>query len=479
MRIVPVLSVLGFIICAVGAAMLAALAFALYFDEPDVQAILISALISIAVGAFLMLFMRRLEGDELRAREGFAIVTFGWIVAPLFGSLPFLLSGAIPNFTDAYFESVSGFTTTGASILSDIESLSQGLLFWRAMTQWLGGMGIVVLSLAILPLLGVGGMQLFKAEFAGPTKDKLTPRIAETAMILWSVYVLMTAVETGLLMAGGMSFFDAICHSFATIATGGFSTKNASIAHFNSGYIDVVVTAFMFIAATNFPLHYAALSGKFRYFRDNEFQFFSISAVVATALVVPFLLSDYDLLTSIRHAAFNVVSVMSSTGFASADFALWAPMAQIVLLLLMFPAACAGSTGGGMKNVRVLLLLKTAMNELKHLIHPQAVIPVRYNGRMVEQDILFNIAGFIILYLVTFATATIAVTATGLDLVTSLSAVVAAMSNIGPGLGMVGPMANYGGLPDLVKWILGACMVIGRLEIFTVFVLFSRVFWRS
>lgn len=479
MRIIPVLSVLGFIICAVGVAMLAALAFAWNNGEPEFQPIFISALISIGVGLLLLLFMRRLDGGELRAREGFAIVTFGWIVAPLFGSLPFLLSGAIPNFTDAYFESVSGFTTTGASILSNVESLSQGLLFWRAMTQWLGGMGIVVLSLAILPLLGVGGMQLFKAEFAGPTKDKLTPRIAETARILWSVYVLMTAVQTGLLMAGGMTFFDAICHSFATIATGGFSTKNASIAHFNSGYIDVVVTAFMFIAATNFPLHYAALSGKFRYLKDNEFQFFSLSAVVATFLIVPFLLSDHDLLNSIRYAAFNVVSVMSSTGFASADFALWAPLAQIVLLLLMFPAACAGSTGGGMKNVRVLLLLKTATNELKHLIHPQAVIPVRYNGRMIEQDILFNIAGFIILYLITFATATIAITATGMDLVTSISAVVAAMSNIGPGLGEVGPMSNYSGLPDLVKWILGACMVIGRLEIFTVFVLFSRVFWRS
>ncbi|MEX2189128.1 MAG: potassium transporter TrkG, partial [Bacteroidota bacterium] len=471
MRIVPVLSVLGFIICAVGIAMMAAVLFSFYSDEPDVQPILVSALISIAVGVFLMLFMKRLEGDELRAREGFAIVTFGWIVAPLFGSLPFLLSGAIPNFTDAYFESVSGFTTTGASILSDIESLSQGLLFWRAMTQWLGGMGIVVLSLAILPLLGVGGMQLFKAEFAGPTKDKLTPRIAETARILWSVYVLMTVVQTGLLMAGGMSFFDAICHSFATIATGGFSTKNASIAHFNSGYIDVVVTAFMFIAATNFPLHYAALSGKFRYFKDNEFQFFSISAIVATMLIVLVLLPDHDLLNSLRHAAFNVVSIMSSTGFASADFTLWAPLAQIVLFLLMFPGGCAGSTGGGMKNVRVLLLLKTAGNELKRLVHPQAVIPVRYNGRMVEQDILFNIAGFIILYLVTFATATILITSSGLDLVTSLSAVVAAMSNIGPGLGAVGPMANYGGLPDMIKWILAACMVIGRLEIFTVFVL--------
>ncbi|MEX2115802.1 MAG: potassium transporter TrkG [Bacteroidota bacterium] len=479
MRIVPVLSVLGFIICAVGIAMLAAVLCSWYFEEPDVQPILVSALISIAVGVFLMMFMKRLDGEELRAREGFAIVTFGWIVAPLFGTLPFLFSGAIPSFTDAFFESVSGFTTTGASILSDVESLTHGLLFWRAMTHWLGGMGIIVLSLAILPLLGVGGMQLFKAEFAGPTKDKLTPRIAETARILWSVYVLMTAVQAGLLIAGGMSFFDSICHSFATIATGGFSTKNASIGHFNSAYFDVVITVFMFIAATNFPLHYAALSGKFRYFKDNEFQFFSISAIVAIALIVPLLLSEHDFLNALRYAAFNVVSIMSSTGFASADFAQWAPLAQIVLLLLMFPGACAGSTGGGMKNVRVILLLKTAANELKRLVHPQAVIPIRYNGRMVEQDILFNIAGFIILYLVTFATATILVAANGLDLVTSISAVVAAMSNIGPGLGAVGPAANYGGLPDLVKWILGVCMVIGRLEIFTVFVLFSRAFWRS
>lgn len=479
MRIIPVIRILGFMVLASGAAMSFCIAVSLYFDGTHLSSFLSSTVITIAAGSVMMLVAGRFPREELRPREGFAIVTLGWAIVPVFGSLPFLLSGAIPSVTDAYFESVSGFTTTGASILSNVEALSKELLFWRSLTQWLGGMGIIVLSLAVLPLLGVGGMQLFKAEFAGPTKDKLTPRIAETARLLWTVYAFLTAVETGLLYWGGMGAFDALCHSFTTIASGGFSTKNAGMAAYDSPFIHGVVTFFMFAAATNFPLHYSALRGRIRYFQDDEFRFYFLNFFLATLILALLLAPDLGFWDALRHAAFNVISVMSSTGFASADFAQWAPLAQVILLLLMFPGACAGSTGGGMKNVRVLLLLKTAGNELKRLVHPQAVIPVRFKGRMIEQDILFNVAGFIILFLVTLATATMVVTAAGLDLVTALSAVASAMSNVGPGLGAVGPMENYGGLPDFVKWVLGACMVIGRLEIFTVFVLFSKTFWKS
>ncbi|MGH2567832.1 MAG: TrkH family potassium uptake protein [Bacteroidota bacterium] len=426
--------------------------------------------------------MKRMQGEELRVREGFAVVTFGWMIVPLFGSLPFLLSGAIPSFTDAYFETISGFTTTGASILTDVEKLPHGLLYWRSLTHWLGGMGIIVLSLAILPMLGIGGMQLFRAEVTGPTKDKLTPRVAETARLLWGVYVLLTAAETGLLLSGGMSFFDALCHSFATISTGGFSTKNASLATFDSVYFDWVVTVFMFIGGTNFALHYAALRGRVNeYLNDNEFVFFLVSTVVAVALVTMSISQAFyggDVLAALRFAAFNVVSVMTCTGFANADFALWTPLAQVVLLFMMFPGASAGSTGGGLKNIRVLLLLKAGVHELKKLTHPKLVVPIRYNGKMVEFDTLFTVGGFLILYLVTFSTMSIILAASGLDIITSMSAVATSMANVGPGLGTVGPMANYAHLSDIAKWTLNACMLVGRLELFTVFVLFSSAFWK-
>ncbi|MBI2620567.1 MAG: TrkH family potassium uptake protein [Ignavibacteriales bacterium] len=483
MRIRPILSVLGFLLVIVSLAMLTALFFSFHYDE-DFRPLLFSGLITFAVGILLMRSFRRVEPEEgLGIREGFAIVTFGWVIAPVFGCLPFILSGAIPSFTDAYFEALSGFTTAGASILRDVEAMPKGELYWRCLTQWLGGLGIIVMALAILPLLGVGGMQLFKAEVAGPTKDKLTPRVAETARLLWGVYVLVTAAEVMMLMVGGVSFYDALCHSFTTIATGGFSTKNASIASFNSAYVDGVVTLFMFVGATNFALHFSALKGGVKgYFRDNEWMFFTVSFLVAVAimtLVVAPSSYEGDYPAAFRYVAFNLMSVMSTTGYATADFALWAPMAQAALLFLMFPGGCAGSTSGGMKSIRVLLLLKTAMNELKKLIHPKAVVPMRYNGRVVDQEVLMTIAGFIILFLVTFSTATIILTLTGLDIVSSMSGVVACMSTVGPGLGAVGPMANYADLSDLAKWTLSVCMLVGRLELFTVFVLFSKSFWKS
>lgn len=482
MRLKPILTVLGFLVFAVGLAMLTAYPVSLYYGGGDAQPILYASLCTLASGVFLWFVFRDPETEELRVREGFAIVTFGWMIVPLFGSLPYLFSGAIPSFTDAYYETISGFTTTGASILKDVEALPNGLLYWRSLTHWLGGMGIIVLSLAILPLLGIGGMQLFKAEVAGPTKDKLTPRVAETARLLWGLYVLLTVAQVVLLVVGDMPLFDAVCHAFATISTGGFSTKNASIAYYNSVYIDYVMMFFMFLGGTNFTLHFGALKGRFTdYFRNTEFNFFLITIGVAVVIVTAVIGESSfggDYLKAFRYAAFNIISVMTCTGFATADFAMWAPLAQVVLLFLMFPGACAGSTGGGMKNIRVLILLKTATNELKKIAHPKVVANVRLGGKTVDAEILFTIAGFIILYLVTFATATIILTATGLDIVTSMSAIASAMANVGPGLGTVGPVANFAHLSDLAKWVLDICMLLGRLEIYTVFVLFSAAFWK-
>ncbi len=482
MRIAPVIGVLGFLILITGAAILSAIPFSAYYNDPDVSALFLSAVISLAAGGLMMIPMKRTSTLGLGAREGFAIVASCWFVVPIFGSLPFILSGEIPRFVDAYFETVSGFTTTGGSILSDVEALSHGLLYWRSLTHWLGGMGIIVLSLAILPMLGVGGMQLFKAEVAGPTKDKLTPRVTETARLLWGLYVVLTVVQIILLRIGGMSLFDSICHSFATISTGGFSTKNASVAAYDSAYIDMIITLFMFIGGTNFSLHFLALRGRVHQYRDEEFVFFTVTSVAAI-LIVTFIISasEYggNTLQAFRFSAFNVISVMSCTGFATADFALWPPLAQGVLLFLMFPGASSGSTGGGMKTVRVLLMLKAGTNVFKRLLHPRVVTPMTLNGVGVAMETMMAIAGFVMLYFVTFGTGTIILTAAGSDILTSLSAVAANMANVGPGLAAVGPMANYGHLPDISKWTLDVCMILGRLEIYTVLVLFTKVFWKG
>ncbi|MBI3112759.1 MAG: TrkH family potassium uptake protein [Ignavibacteriales bacterium] len=480
MRFQPVLKILGFMILAVGFLILTAIPFSLYYGE-DFNPLLSSGLVTVFAGLILTLLFRRSQ-VELRSREALFIVGIGWVAASIFGSLPYILSGVLPSFTDAFFETISGYTTTGASVIRNVEVVPHGILYWRALSNWVGGMGIIVLSLTVLPLLGMSGKQLFKAEVSGPTKDKLTPRLVETARVLWGLYVLVTVAETIFLMAGGMSFFDALCHSFSTIATGGFSTKNASVGYYNSVYIEVVVIIFMLIGGSNFALHYAVLkNGVAELWRDNEFVFFVFSYLVALSVItVITVLTTYDghFLQALRGSAFSVMTVMSTTGFATADFAAWAPPAQIILLFLMFPGALAGSTGGGIKNVRVLLLFKAAFSEVKRLLHPKIVAPVRLNGIAVEQTTLITIGGFVILYLITFTTAAIVLSMTGLDIVTSMSAVAACLSNEGPGLSSVGPMGNYADLTAFAKWVLGGCMLIGRLEIFTIFALFSSSFWR-
>ncbi|MBU1651100.1 TrkH family potassium uptake protein [bacterium] len=459
--------------------MLISAAWAWHYDEAESSSIIISALITSITGFFIW---RMSAGQQVvGTREGFAIVSFGWLAMALFGALPFYISGTIPSFTDAVFESMSGFTTTGASILTDIESLPRSILFCRSFTHWLGGMGIIVFSLAILPILGIGGMQLFKAEAPGPTKDKLTPRIRETAKLLWVVYVVLSAVETGLLMLCGMDLFEALCHTFGTMATGGFSTRNASIAAFENSWIHWIIIVFTVLAGTNFALHFRAMAGRpLIYFKDPEFRFYGTVLAGASVIVYLFNWNRFESFGSgFRDSVFQVVSICTTTGYATADYELWHPLSIIVLIILMFMGGMAGSTGGGMKMVRCMILLRHAHIEVKKLIHPNAVYPLRFGKKIMQEEITTNILGFFLLFIVIFVTGALTLSALGLDFATSFGASVACLANIGPAIGDVGPTDNYAFMPDLAKWMLILMMMMGRLELFTVLVLFSRTFWRK
>ncbi len=468
---------LGAILIMLGASMLLSLGVSLLYGDGDALSLLFSSLITMVAGGLMMLFAGK--GTDLNVRDGFAVVTFGWLLMGVAGSLPFLFSGSIPNVTDALFESISGFTTTGASILTDIESLPHGILFWRSFTHWIGGMGIIVFSIAILPFLGVGGMQMFKAESPGPTTDKLTPRIKDTAEILWVVYVVITAAEIVLLKLGGMDWFDSACHSFGTLATGGFSTKNASIAHYSSPYIQYVITIFMVIAGVNFSLHYFALRGKFtRYWESREFRFFLGLIVGCWLLITILLLFDgTGFEKSVRDAAFQVAAISTTTGYATSDFEIWHPLAQVILVMLMFIGGMAGSTGGGMKTMRVQILLKQAKVELNKLVHPNVVYPIRIGKKVLGEGIVANILAFFLLYALLMFIGVVFMAALGLDHITSFSSVLACLSNIGPGLGDVGPTDNYASIPIAGKWMLSFLMIAGRLELYTVLVLLTKTYW--
>jgi trk system potassium uptake protein TrkH len=396
--------------------------------------------------------------------------------------LPFYFGNGIHSFVDAVFESVSGFTTTGASILTNIEAVSRGLLFWRSFIQWLGGMGIIVLSVAILPFLGVGGMQLYKAEVPSPVPDKLKPRIRDTAMILWKVYALISLAQTILLMLSGMSWYDALCHTFTTMPTGGFSTKNASIAQFDSVYLDCVFIFFMLMAGINFSLHYQMLRGKpLVFWQDSECRFF-LGTVLLLIIVVSINVygAVYETIgNALRYGAFQVVSIITTTGYATADYERWPAMSQLILLLCMFFGASAGSTGGGMKCLRVMLCFKYCYRELFNLIHPHAVTQIKIGGKTVSDDVMRSVVGFLALYMGLFAISAVVLAGMGVDFTTSFAAVAASIGNIGPGFGMVGPAENYAQIPFLGKWLLIWCMLLGRLEIFTVIILVVPEFWRK
>jgi trk system potassium uptake protein TrkH len=411
-----------------------------------------------------------------------AIVALGWTAIGFFGAFPFYLSNEMGPFVDCFFESVSGFTTTGSSILTDIESVSRGMLFWRSFIQWLGGMGIIVLSVAILPFLGVGGMQLYKAEVPSPVPDKLKPRIRDTSMILWKVYVIISVVECILLLFGGMSLFDSLCHTFTTMPTGGYSPKNTSIAHYDSVYFDTIIIVFMLLAGINFSLHYQAIRGKpLVFWKDPECRFFIGLTLFLTAVITFDIYGEVyqSVGESIRFGAFQVVSLITTTGYATADYELWPAMSQIILLTCMFLGASAGSTGGGMKILRIMLCLKYCYKELFSLIHPHSVSFVKLGGKTVPEDVMRSILGFLSLYVILFIVCSVALAGLGVDIVTSFAAVAATIGNIGPGLGMVGPTDNFAHIPVIGKWILIWCMLLGRLEIFTVIILVVPEFWKK
>lgn len=452
------------------------------YDDP-MQArvgMLMSAGIVLATGVSLFILTR--GPVDLSRRDGFGIVTFGWLAAAILGALPFILTGVITDPVAAVFETMSGFTTTGASVLSDLESLPRGVLFWRAMTHFFGGMGVLVLCVAILPFLGVGGMQIYRAEMPGPSKDRLTPRIATTAKLLWAVYVFFCISEAALLRLGGMDWFDSFCHAFATMATGGFSTRTASVAAYNSVYIETVIIVFMFLAGVNFALNFRALRGKpICYFRDPEFRFYLGTWLTATVIII---LNIYrttypSIGQAVRAAFFQSTSIMTTTGFCTEDFDRWPGASKVILVLLMFVGGCAGSTGGGIKNIRILVVLKKVLREIRLFMQPQAVVKVKIGDEPVAQEVISHISGFFIVFMLIFASGTLVMTFFTPDIQTALTSVIATLGNIGPGLGGVGAVQNYSAIPMGGKAFLTLLMLLGRLELYTVLIVLLPSYWRK
>jgi trk system potassium uptake protein TrkH len=475
--------IIGAVIGAGGVTMMPSALVSLLYGEGDVAAaIALSG--GVTMGAGWLLWRRFGRQGVITTKEGFASVGLAWFALSAFGALPYLFSGAIPSITNAFFETASGFTTTGASILTDPASMPRGILFWRSTTQWVGGMGVIVLSIAILPLLGAGGVQLARAESPGPAPDRLTPRFQETAKRLWLLYAAITALQTLLLWVGDMSLFQAINHSFATMSTGGFGTEPTSIDGF-SVYTQWVIIAFMFVAGASFALHYRALRQPKSYLKSTEFLLYTAICVGAVIIVAGGLLGpDADISTAIRDATFTTVSIITTTGFATADFGSWRPALEIFIVGLMFLGGMAGSTAGGVKVFRVGLLSKAASSDIRRLVHPKGIFVTRFGKDVVRDDIVEGVQSFFLFYMFLFMTGTFVLSfldanlAEELDLVTTASAVAASLGNIGPGLGDVGPSLHYLAIPPIGRWLLSFLMIVGRLEIFPVALLFTRDLWK-
>lgn len=478
MNIRLVVNLMGKALVLLGLAMILPLLWAVYDQSPDRMAFIYSIVITLISGFVITLAVP--QKGKIRYREGFAIVTLGWLLASLYGCLPYLLSGVCSSFPDAFFETVSGFTTTGASIFTNVEGLPRGILFWRSLTHWLGGMGIIVFLVALLSQLGVGANRIFRAEVPGPVTLKIMPRISETAKILWFTYLVMTILETVLLWFLGMPLFDSLCHTFGTLATGGFSIKNTSIGYYEQASIQWVITIFTFLSGANFALYYQALRGRSlkAFWRNEEFRFYSAVVLVATALIA---FNTSSLFSSIeeliRTSAFQVVSIITTTGYSTADFNLWPYMSQALLVMLMFVGGCSGSTSGSIKVGRILILLRQGVLEIRKLIHPRAVFSLKIGGKNISNELVSNVMQFFFLYVVIFAISGIAMTAMGLDLKDAFTSVAATFGNVGPGLGLVGPAGNYSMITSQGKLLLSFLMLLGRLEIYTVFVMFSPSLW--
>jgi len=479
-----ILHVLSFIVLIVTLFLIAPLIVAIFYKEP-LEAVVLSKVMFFSITGSLGLFMvtRNSSGMRFTTKDGFMLVSLSWIVVSAIGAIPFTLSGAIPSYTEAYFETMSGFTTTGASILTSIETMPYSLLFWRSLTHWLGGMGIVVLAVAVLPLIGIGGMPLIQAESPGPRVDKIVPKVRETAKILWLIYVGLSILETILLMVGGMNLFDALTHTFGTMATGGFSPKNTSVGHYNSPFIHNVITIFMVMAGINFGLYFVLLQKDFKsIWRNTELKvylgiFFAAMGLIAYNLFSQNIYPTWE--ESFRHSGFQVASIITTTGYATTDFDQWPGFSQSVLFLMMFIGGCSGSTGGGIKVVRITTLFKLAKSEMKKLLNPRGIFLIKLNKETVKKDMVYTITGFILLYIMSLLIITLVVAYSGVDLLSSFSTALVTLGNIGPGFAKVGPTQNYHFLAPWIKWLLSFAMMLGRLEIYTVLVVLTPAFWKK
>ena len=483
MKIKTVLRVLALICLVASCAMLPPLMLALYDRSSDVVGFAVSISAGVIFSASILIVTGKSSDNSMGIREGLGVTGFSWIVASLIGGLPFWISGAVDSYTDAFFESMSGFTTTGATILNEIEELPRGLLLWRSLTHWMGGMGIIVLSLAVLPFLGVSGMEMYKAEVPGVTAGKVTPRLHQTAIRLWSAYVILTLSETVLLMFGGMSLFDAFCHSCSTIATGGFSTKNNSIAFFPSAYIQWTITIFMFLAGVNFSLYFLLPQKRFHdIFADEELQSYTkITVISSVAIALCLLLTgEFDSIEyTVRQSFFHVVSVMTTTGFVVHDYDYWPEFTKFIIIILMFIGASGGSTGGGCKVSRFLIIGRQLRMEVKKLLHPRSVLTPRMDSKPIAEGTMSSAVAFFVLYMIILSIGTLITTAFGIDIMTAFTGVLTCLSNVGPGLHGLGAVESFTHLPALVKWLFSFCMLAGRLELFAVFLLFLPETYRK
>ncbi len=477
--------IVGVLLIILGFSMLFSVGCSLIYGDGDLIPLLQSIAVTITSGLILVIFFKSKDKKDLSTHDGFAVVTLGWIAIVIFSAFPFYFSGTL-DYTNSFFEAMSGLTTTGATVLGHsstllIEDVPHGILFWRSFTQFIGGMGIIVFSIAILPMLGMGGVQLFRAEVAGPVADKITPRVKQTAKLLWGIYVGFVLILCLILKIEGMSWFDAICHSFTTIATSGFSTKNISIAAYG-GLIQWTIIIFMFLAATNFSLHYYFIAkGKFEYYKDHEFRvYFGLCIIFSILFFINIVGTNKyqtDLL-SFRHSVFAAVSILTTTGFSTENFNEWPEMSKMLLFFLFFIGGSAGSTTGGMKIIRSILVVKYLLYEVRKLLHPKGVFNITIGENTIDDNVVRATLGFYLFYILIFVFTAMVLSMTGLDVTTALTASASAIGNIGPGLGSIGPTDNWGHLSDFAKWLTSFCMLLGRLEIFTVVVLFSRSFWK-
>lgn len=477
-----ILKVIAMVLIIIAMAEIPSIGWALWFGEYNmILYFAIPQAVSLALATVMLLLSRRRKQQNLSIKDGFITVAILWLVATVSGSMPYFLSGSIPSYTDAYFETMSGFTGCGASILTDIEALPKCMLFWRAMTHYMGGMGIVVFMVAIFPLMGIGGMKMVKTETTGPTMQKIMPKIAQTAKILWGIYFGLTLIETILLSAAGLTLYDALSHSMSTIATGGFSTRNASVASFNSVYVDAIITAFMFLSGINFALYFSLIFGKVSVIKQNtELKVYTGIFLTCTAIVVINLMRNHveTFGEALRYGSFEIAATLSTTGFANCDYMKWPMLSQMVIFLLMFSGGCAGSTAGGMKVIRMIMIIKQSVIEMKRMLRPRGIYMIKDSDMIVRRNTILSIAGFVALYIILTIITSLVTATGGYDLLTCFSCSASTIGNVGPGFSLIGPTGNYAFFADYVKWLLSFNMLTGRLEIYPVMILFTHHLWR-